>query len=88
MPKGVSIIMLDRMVAVTLGAIMIALGAYAINEPGVVRGYLKGNRLLSRMLSTDDRVRFLGVTLVLVAATWVVFVLAVPLAAAPIVGRG
>jgi len=76
------------MVAVTLGAMIIAMGAYAINEPGVVRGYLVGRKWLARMLPTDNRVRYCGAVLVLVAAAWVVFVLVVPLGAAPLVRKG
>lgn len=76
-------VVFDRMVAVALGAILIAVGAYAINDPGAMRSHLMRSRVGSSLALTDDRVRYAGVVLVFTAALWIVAAMVVPLASAP-----
>ncbi len=71
-------VVLDRLVAVTIGAILIALGAFAINDPAAVRASLSGVFPFSRVPFTDDHVRIAGAMLVLAAAVWVVAALLLP----------
>ena len=73
----------DRLTVVTLGAILIAAGAFAINNPTTVRTYVVGALPLAKLSVSDDQVRMAGVALVLIAALVVVGALLSPLRAVP-----
>lgn len=63
---------LDRLVVVFIGAILIALGAFAISDPSAVRARLSSIPPLSRVPVSDDHVRAVGAAVILIAAIVVV----------------
>ncbi len=65
---GVTEAMLDRLLVVTIGATLIALGAFAINDPAAVRCHFSRLSPFPKLSVSDDRVRALGAALVLIAA--------------------
>lgn len=72
----------DRLVVVFIGALIIALGAFAINDPSAVRSRLSNLPSLSRVPVSDDHVRAAGAAVILIAAIVVVGAL-LPMGAAP-----
>lgn len=72
----------DRLLVVFCGAVFIALGAFAINDPAGVRARLAFVLNVAKLPATDDQVRMVGVALIFASAVAVVGAL-LPLGAAP-----
>lgn len=73
-------VVFDRMLAVALGAILITVGAFAVNDPEAVLGYLSRWRRNLGVSISENQVRYVGAAIILVAIIWVVASLVVPLA--------
>lgn len=71
-------IMLNRMIAVTIGAVLIAAGTFAITDPGAVRSRL--SMLLHQQVThlTESQLMLGGALLVMLASVCVVGALAIP----------